>query len=126
TAVNASASRNAGTLVSRLTDPARRDATRADPDVLPRPVLRHDVDSPQVGHPTPPRLVVRVADVVAELRALLTNVAYACHDAPSPIAALAAPPSRVRGPAARFTAAGPGLPQPVVSPPALPGTSRRT
>src|SRR5690606_10249248 len=95
----------AGSPGLRLANLARRDATRAHAHVLASPVLRHDVDSPQIRQPAPARLVVRVAYVVPEPGPLFTHVANACHDTPSPASQLPRRLSRPRRAAASLPSA---------------------
>ena len=63
----------------RLGDFAGLDAGGADADAL-RGAVDEGLDSLQIDVPAAPRDVVRVRDVVTELRAFAANVAYLCHD----------------------------------------------
>ena len=62
-----------------LGDFAALDAAGADADALGSAVDQ-SLDGLQVDVPATPRDVVRVRDVVTELRAFAANVAYLCHD----------------------------------------------
>jgi len=62
----------------RLGDLAALDAVGADADALGSSVDQ-GVDSLQVGVPATPCDVVRVRDVIAELRTFAAYVAYLCH-----------------------------------------------
>ncbi len=61
-----------------LLDAAGADAGGADAHTLVH-ALNHSFHSPEIGIPTPPRHVIRVADVVAETRLLAADVAFHCH-----------------------------------------------
>jgi hypothetical protein len=67
-----------------LGDFAALDAVGADADALGGSVDQ-GVDSLQVWVPATPGYVVRVRDVIAELRAFAANVAYLCHGSNSRI-----------------------------------------
>ena len=55
------------------------DAGGADADALGCAV-NQGLDSLEIDVPAAPRDVVRVGDVITELRAFAANVAYLCHD----------------------------------------------
>ena len=55
------------------------DAAGADADAL-RGAVDQGLDSLQIDVPAAARNVVRVRDVVTELRAFAANIAYLCHD----------------------------------------------
>jgi hypothetical protein len=77
-----------------LGDFAALDAAGADPEPLGRSVNQR-FDRLEVHVPATPRHVVRVRDVIAELRALPANIAYLCHDfAPNPLNAAGICPFR--------------------------------
>src|SRR5580700_10674207 len=63
----------------RLGDLAALDAAGADADALGCAVDQ-GLDSLQIDVPAAARNVVRVRDVVTELRAFAANIAYLCHD----------------------------------------------
>src|ERR1700733_12478556 len=67
-----------------LGDFAALDAVGADADALGGSV-DEGVDGLQVGVPPTPGYVVRVRDVIAELRTFAANVAYLCHGSNSRI-----------------------------------------
>ena len=64
---------------SGLGDFAFLDATGADPDPLGLAVHQR-LDRLQIYAPAPPRDVVGVRDIVAELRAFPADITYLCHD----------------------------------------------
>src|SRR5271168_957972 len=63
----------------RLNDFAAAQAAGANSDALAVAVYL-GVNRAQIDVPTPPRHVVRVADVVSELRPLAADLTYLCHD----------------------------------------------
>src|SRR5690606_23444182 len=64
----------------RLPDLPGRDAPRADPHAPALAVRVEDLHRLQVRQPPPPRLVVRVADVVPGAGRLAARVAHSCHE----------------------------------------------
>jgi len=62
-----------------LGDLAALDAAGADPDPLRIPVDQR-FDRLQIHAPAAPGDVVRMRDVIAELRTFPADVAYLCHD----------------------------------------------
>jgi hypothetical protein len=63
----------------RLGDFAALDAAGANANALGSAV-HQGFDSLEIHVPTAARYVVRVRDVVTELRAFAANIAYLCHD----------------------------------------------
>src|SRR5690606_23865687 len=85
----------------RLAHLARRDATRAHTHPLPNPRLRQYVCPPKIRKPATARLVVRVADVVAEGRSLRADITNASHLIPLALLFCVPCPAHVRRRAAR-------------------------
>ncbi len=64
----------------RLDDFARLDAAGADANTLIAASRQLGLDRAKIDVPTPARNVVRVRDVVSELRTFAADIADLCHD----------------------------------------------